>query len=438
MATSTLFHNSQKLVVGIGSAPATGPWLQQMTYLIDQFGHTTAVLVDQPTVVSTITPAPYTAQAQEALPFTGTSSQTALSSTVRGGLPSVWEYKGCYIDDPNARVLPMRLPDDPILTAQECVSSCYQLGYSVAGLEYRRECFCGNAIYNGGTIAPSQSDCNLTCAGNAMEVCGARNRLSTYSNREVKIYQPEVVQTSRPATTTPTVAPSPTGSTSRTPKLAVTVAAAVIGVAAGIAIMVALLYLCWRIRNNRQNKSPLQRLQVDAQAWPPADPVPSWEYFLKATEEHYAKYDESTMLSREGGRSGLGPRSTHVEHRPGIPELRERYELQLNNQRMYRAGSKSSDMYAAPPSGYSPPTRLAVQGHVCQPTSILKRPTTPGITNMAQGTLELEDRQVPRDLPATGNLARAKKGVRFGVSQIREFGRSPFIGHGGDSSVSSR
>ena len=438
MVTSTLIHNSQMVVVGIGSAPTTGPWLQQSTYLLDQFGHTTAVLPHQPTVVLTVTPTPYTAQVQNARPSTATSNRTTLPSTVTDGLPSGWEYKGCFVDKTDARVLPLRLPDDPELTAQECVSSCYQLGYSVAGLEYRRECFCGNAIYNGGTLAPWQTDCNMTCTGDAMQVCGALNRSSTYSNATLKVYQPEVMLGAQTSSTTmatpttaptiaPTIAPSRAGSISHTPKVNVNVAAGVVGVA-GVAIMIALVYLCWRIRRNRRTKSPRQVSQNTAQAWSPAGPVPSWEDFLKATEGYYAKVDESN-------RFGLGPQSVHVEHHPTIPELREVYEWQLNNHQLHQAGSEN---HTEPPTRYSPTTRLALQGHLGQPTSILKRPSTPRIRDVAQGTFELEDREAPREVPATGNLARAKKGVRFGVNQIREFGRTPFIGSGSDSSMWSR
>ena len=285
-----------------------------------------------------------------------------------------------------------------------------------------------------GILAPMQTDCNMTCTGNAMEVCGAHNRSSTYSNASLQMYQPKVVlgvQTSQPTEFTPTITPSRTGSTSQTAKVALTTAA-VIGVAGGVPIMIAPVYLFWRIRRNRQTRRPLQRSHKTAQEWPLPDPVASWEDFPKATEEVYARVDENNMFSSEGNRFGLGPRSIHVEHRPSIPELRERYELQLSDQQTYQAGSKSSDIYAASPTRYSTTPRLALQGPLGQPTSILKRPATPGIMDMAQGTFELEDRQVSN---TTGNLARAKKGVRFGVNQIREFGRTPVIGYGSDSSI---
>ncbi|KAL9071089.1 MAG: hypothetical protein Q9161_004428 [Pseudevernia consocians] len=417
MVTSTVYSDSQIVVVDVGSVPATVPWLEQTTYLIDESGHTTAVLAqtDQPTSGVTLAPVPYTTQAQIALP-----------SATAGSLPSGWAYKGCYIDYyPSARVLPMQYPDNSNLTIQSCVWSCYQLGYSISGLEHRMQCFCGNNLYNNGTLAPSDSDCDLPCTGDAKEVCGAHNRLSIYSSGTVTTYQPVAVQTSRP---------SPTKANSRTPKPTVIVAAAVIGLVGGIAITVALVYLRLRIRSNRlRTKSLLQTSQVPSQAWPPAEPVPSWEEFLKETEGYYARFDESTTHSNEGNGFGLGLKSIQVGHRPSVPELRERYEqLHSNKQQTSHARSGSSDTYVASPARFSPSARARTQTNFGPPTSILKHPAPTGIANMAQNTFELEERQDSRGVPTSRNLALAKKGVRFGVNQIREFGRSPFIGRGSD------
>ncbi|CAI4216450.1 unnamed protein product [Parascedosporium putredinis] len=50
----------------------------------------------------------------------------------------------------------------------------------VFGLEYGQECFCGNS-FNSGSIAAPITDCNMPCAGNPFEFCGAGNRLSVYT-----------------------------------------------------------------------------------------------------------------------------------------------------------------------------------------------------------------------------------------------------------------
>jgi WSC domain len=46
-------------------------------------------------------------------------------------------------------------------------------------LEYRRECYCGNAL-NAGSVATSQLDCKYSCMGNQSESCGGDSRLNLY------------------------------------------------------------------------------------------------------------------------------------------------------------------------------------------------------------------------------------------------------------------
>lgn len=48
------------------------------------------------------------------------------------------------------------------------------------GVEYARECYCGNSFAAGSTQAPA-TDCSMACTGNKFEYCGAGNRLSVYS-----------------------------------------------------------------------------------------------------------------------------------------------------------------------------------------------------------------------------------------------------------------
>lgn len=48
-----------------------------------------------------------------------------------------------------------------------------------AGLEYGRECWCGE-ILNGGASQVDTSDCSMPCAGDEYEVCGDSIRLALY------------------------------------------------------------------------------------------------------------------------------------------------------------------------------------------------------------------------------------------------------------------
>lgn len=341
MVTSTIYSDSQSVIIDIGTVPATAPWLQRTTYLIDPSGHTTAVLAqtNSPTSGVTLAPVPYTAPTRTAVLPKATSS-----------------------------------------------------------------------LHSGRLVTTSQSSV-----------------VQSSQPLVVQTSHTSAVQTQRPTTTEPSTAPSPTSATSRTPKVAVPVAAAVVGVVVAVAIAIALFYLRRRRRSDHLRKNgPLQTSQITAHAWPPADRTQSWEEFVRRTEEYCAKFDESPILSRERNGSGPGLKSNRVGHRPSTPEMRTQYELlQLNHQQSSHLRWNSSDTYVASPTTQLPPTRVPARAHLGQPTSILKRPAPRRVANMAEGTVEDRDE-------SNSNIARAKKCVRFGVNQIREFGLSPFIGHGSD------
>jgi hypothetical protein len=131
---------------------------------------------------------------------TGASSTSGTppttTSPVPTGLPSGWVNDGCWVDNLDGRILDDQLPDDDDLTIESCVNSCAALGYTVAGMEYSVQCFCGDAIVNGGAPAADQSDCNMACGGNPDEMCGAGNRMNIYNVGNLATYGIPVQQTS--------------------------------------------------------------------------------------------------------------------------------------------------------------------------------------------------------------------------------------------------
>ena len=415
MSAKTIYSDSQMVVVTVELIPNTAPWLGQTTYLIDPMGHTTAILAqtDQPTAGVTLAPVPYTTLAQ---------AQAPLPSNTASSLPSGWAYEGCYNDSIHARVLSLKQPYDTDLTVQTCVWFCYQQGYSISGLEDRRQCFCGNAILNGGTLADWDFDCNATCSGNKKEICGGNEKLSIYSNRTLTVSQTLPAQSSELTNVAPTMAPSPTAAISRMSIQAGTIVGAVIAVVTGITLVVALIF--WvrrRIKRNRvQRGSRMQTSQYSTQTWQLTDRVASWEDFAKESE---------------ASRRGLGLRSANFGSYRSLPELKERHEqLRRKRQPSSHVGFKSADRHLASTARYSKPQRAPSRGAVDPPTSILKTPTPTKSTKKARGALEGEDEQDPEAVPGTKNLGLAKKCVRFGRNQIREFGRSPFLSYGSNVS----
>lgn len=92
-------------------------------------------------------------------------------------------YAGCYTDNTSNRALgSASLVDYTSMTVEKCGQFCSGGGYLMFGLEYAGECWCGNAIAGGNTIAPNQdAECTSTCPGDETELaCGAANRLNVY------------------------------------------------------------------------------------------------------------------------------------------------------------------------------------------------------------------------------------------------------------------
>ncbi|KAJ3826706.1 hypothetical protein F5880DRAFT_1628591 [Lentinula raphanica] len=99
---------------------------------------------------------------------------------VTSGLPTPWKYVACYVDNAFGRVFEFEQPDNPNTTVEECVNLCASQNFTVAGIEFSDQCFCGDRLVNGAVVA-DESTCNMGCAGNTTEACGGPNRLSVYT-----------------------------------------------------------------------------------------------------------------------------------------------------------------------------------------------------------------------------------------------------------------
>ncbi|AEO65393.1 uncharacterized protein THITE_2112326 [Thermothielavioides terrestris NRRL 8126] len=85
-------------------------------------------------------------------------------------------YLGCFVDQ-GARVLPDDLLGADNMTAQVCAAHCAD--YSYFGVEYGRECWCGNSPP---TTTAAESDCSMVCAGDDTQICGAGNRINVWGS----------------------------------------------------------------------------------------------------------------------------------------------------------------------------------------------------------------------------------------------------------------
>ena len=242
--------------------------------------------------------------------------------------------------------------------------------------------------------------------------------------------------TSEATMAAPKTAPSSTTLTLRPQVPAGTIAA--IGAVTGIAILIALLfYFRWRIKRYRlRPKDQMQTLRTTPRTWPLAYGVPSWEKLAKDAEKYYAGFYKSTMTSVEENGSGLCLESMQIGDRRSITELRERYERLLQrSQQSSDTGWESSDTHTTSPAIYLPPQKAITRAQSDPPASILKRPPLTETTTTPASKMKNEDEQGSQAVPAPGFPAIVKKGVRFGVNQIREFGLSPWVGHESESSA---
>eukprot|EP01059_Diplonema_ambulator_P023185 TRINITY_DN385_c0_g1_i13.p2 TRINITY_DN385_c0_g1~~TRINITY_DN385_c0_g1_i13.p2 ORF type:complete len:201 (+),score=67.25 TRINITY_DN385_c0_g1_i13:1833-2435(+) len=88
------------------------------------------------------------------------------------------KYEGCYTDSSTDRALPTWGFDDDVCTVEECVALCGHNGYTVAGLQYRSQCWCGNTVAK---YKVAEYQCRLPCKGNSSEICGYALRNSVYT-----------------------------------------------------------------------------------------------------------------------------------------------------------------------------------------------------------------------------------------------------------------
>ena len=100
--------------------------------------------------------------------------------TITNPGPNGWVSEGCYTDSVAARTLANQVDTTgggSVMTIQLCVSACETAGYSLAGAEYAGQCYCGNALINGGP-ASDQTICSMKCNGNSTEYCGGAGAMN--------------------------------------------------------------------------------------------------------------------------------------------------------------------------------------------------------------------------------------------------------------------
>ncbi|KAM7206912.1 WSC domain containing protein [Rhypophila sp. PSN 637] len=126
-----------------------------------------------------------------------------------------FRYASCWTDDVNDRALKAVDWRTDDMTVEKCADRC--MGYSYFGLEYSRECFCGNELAHRSTSAP-EKECAMLCMGNPSQLCGGGSRLNLYTRVAASTSVSSSSSTTATAssdiiTSSSTAAPSSTSST---------------------------------------------------------------------------------------------------------------------------------------------------------------------------------------------------------------------------------
>ncbi|KAL8652676.1 MAG: hypothetical protein Q9226_004173 [Calogaya cf. arnoldii] len=119
---------------------------------------------------------------------TSTTSSSTSGPTILPGNAN-FTYLGCYTEATTGRALSRLIKADNTMTADMCLGLCYQ--YQYAGIEYGRECWCGDTLASTSTNATAETQCNKVCPGNTSQLCGGSNRLTLY------IHKPEAGSNAR-------------------------------------------------------------------------------------------------------------------------------------------------------------------------------------------------------------------------------------------------
>lgn len=146
-------------------------------YRINVFQNDALVPKSTSAPASSSSSTPSSSSSTSVRPSTTSSTSTAAPSPTVS-LPAGWSALGCTSDSTSARVLTGSYLDTTSLTPQSCMARCQSAGFAYAGLQYGRQCYCGNAIDNAKLGA---SGCSMACAGDKSSMCGGNYRMNLFA-----------------------------------------------------------------------------------------------------------------------------------------------------------------------------------------------------------------------------------------------------------------
>ncbi|CRK15143.1 hypothetical protein BN1708_011363 [Verticillium longisporum] len=122
-----------------------------------------------------------------------------------------YQWEGCQTEATTGRALSGKSFASDTLSVDSCAAFCAVDNFLYMGVEYGRECYCGNTI-NAGSVPAAVTQCSTLCKGNSLQYCGAGSRLDLYrlepgsGSSSTAVASPTTV----PATSEPPSVPSTT------------------------------------------------------------------------------------------------------------------------------------------------------------------------------------------------------------------------------------
>ncbi|KAK3360011.1 hypothetical protein B0T25DRAFT_621313 [Lasiosphaeria hispida] len=162
-----------------GTLSSATTTLSTITSLAPSTTSSITVSIPSPGSVSTSTSASVSTSPSSSTVEVSQSPTGTLATT-----PTISPYTliGCWSEGTGARALSAKTYASAEMTLNTCAAFCS--AYKYFATEYATECFCGNAIHPT-SLNTSLSECSMPCAGNALQYCGAGNRLQLYEGSAI-------------------------------------------------------------------------------------------------------------------------------------------------------------------------------------------------------------------------------------------------------------
>ena len=146
-----------------------------------------STLQSSSSTLRTTTSSPSPTSSSSSSSFSSSSSSTTSSKAATYTGPPVtsegnanFTYYSCISEPASGRALSKQVENNgTYMTIEKCLSDCWM--YQYAGVEYGRECWCGNTLNTGGAnLNLTDDNCSSKCPGNSSEFCGAGKKLNLY------------------------------------------------------------------------------------------------------------------------------------------------------------------------------------------------------------------------------------------------------------------